>query len=98
MTEIDIKQDTTVPLDVTLPRDITSNADVTVHIRADDTTASASAPIVDATENTVAIPLDQFTLQTGVHEIEFEIDYDIGYTETLPENGYDYLHVYEDLG
>lgn len=97
MTEIEIKQDTTVPLDVTLPRDISSTADVTVHIEDNNTTSSVSAPIVDATENTVAIPMDQFTLGVGVHKIEFEIQYTDGHTETLPEDGYDYLHVYDDL-
>jgi hypothetical protein len=97
MTEIQIKQDTTVPLDVTLPRDISSTADVTVHIEDDTTTTSVPAPITDASENTVAIPLDHITLAAGVHKIEFEIDYDTGYTETLPDDGYDYLHVYDDL-
>jgi hypothetical protein len=97
MTDIQVKQDTTVPLDVTLPRDISDATDITVHV-GQESTQSATARVVSAESNTIAIPFDQLDLETTTYPIEFEISYESGYTETIPGDGYDYLHVYEDLG
>jgi hypothetical protein len=97
MSDLTVKSDTTVPLTVTLPRDIGSNDNVTLHFGEDDV-ESVSTPILDTSKNEVTIPFNELDLDPGTYPIEFEIDYDTGYVETLPEDGYDFITVVEDLG